>query len=141
MRIELGYPDHAAERLLLTGQDRRAIAARTTADLTVAQFQALQNEATLLHVAPALIDYLQALIEASRTAPQFVAGLSPRAGLGLLAAARAWAFVAGREAVLPEDVQAILPAVAGHRLKPVQAIGRAGAATALDQWIKSVPLP
>ena len=141
MRIELGYPDHAAERELLTGQDRRAIAARTTAGISVPEFRALQDEAGLLHVAPALIDYLQALIEASRTAPQFVAGLSPRAGLGLMSAARAWAFVAGRDAVLPEDVQAILPAVAGHRLKPVQAVGRAGAAAALDQWMKSVPLP
>lgn len=141
MRIELGYPDHAAERELLTGLDRRAIAARATAGMSVPEFQVLQDEAALLHVAPALIDYLQALIEASRTAPQFVAGLSPRAGLGLMAAARAWAFVAGRDAVLPEDVQAILPAVAGHRLKPVQAVGRAGAAAALDQWLKSVPLP
>ncbi len=141
MRIALGYPDHAAERELLTGQDRRAIAARATAGMSVPEFQSLQDEAARLHVAPALIDYLQALIEASRTAPQFVAGLSPRAGLGLLAAARAWAFVAGRDAVLPEDVQAILPAVAGHRLKPVQAVGRAGAAATLDQWLKSVPLP
>ena len=141
MRIERGYPDPAAERARLTGVDRRAIAARATAGMTVPEFQALQDDSARLHVAPALFDYLQGLIEASRIAPQFVAGLSPRAGLGLLAAARAWAFVAGRDAVLPEDVQAILPAVAGHRLKPVQALGRAGAAAALDQWMKSVPLP
>ena len=141
MRIELGYPDRAAERELLTGLDRRQVAARAHPVMAVAQFQTLQAEAAALHAAPALIDYLQALIEASRAAPQFVAGLSPRAGLGLLAAARAWAFVSGRSAVLPEDLQAILPAVAGHRLNPTQAAGRVGSAALVEAWMKSVPLP
>ena len=89
MRIELGYPDRAAERELLTGLDRRQVAARAQPVMEVAAFQTLQAEAGTVHAAPALIDYLQALIGASRGAPQFVAGLSPRAGLGLLAAARA----------------------------------------------------
>ena len=141
MRIELGYPDHLAERELLTGADRRTIAARTGAVLQVAEFQSLQSEAAQLHVAPALIDYLQALIEASRRAPQFVAGLSPRAGLALLAAARAWAFVCGRTAVLPEDVQAVLPVVAGHRLRPAQAAAGAHPALLVEEWMKSIALP
>ena len=141
MRIELGYPDRAAERALLTGENRRALAARLRPVMRVADFTALQAEAAAMHAAPPLIDYLQALIEASRRAPQFSAGLSPRAGLGLLAAARAWAYVAGREAVLPEDVQAVLPAVAAHRLKPAQTTGRAAAAGLLADWVRSVPIP
>ena len=91
MRMDLGYPDRAAERALLTGRDRREIAAQMRPVMGVDDFVALQAEAARMHVAPALVDYLQALIEASRRAPQFAAGLSPRAGLGLLAAARAWA--------------------------------------------------
>ena len=141
MRMDLGYPDRAAERALLTGRDRREIAAQMRPVMGVDDFVALQAEAARTHVAPALVDYLQALIEASRRAPQFAAGLSPRAGLGLLAAARAWAFVAGREAVLPEDVQAILPAVAAHRLRPAQSSGRAAAGELITDWIKSVPIP
>jgi MoxR-like ATPase len=141
MRIELGYPDRDAERALLTGQDRRVLAARSGPVMPPEQFQSLQAQAAAIHVADALFDYLQALIEASRSAPQFAQGLSPRAGLGLLAAARAWAFVAGRDAVLPEDLQAILPAVAGHRLKPAQSAGRASGALLVEEWMKSVPLP
>ena len=141
MRMELGYPDRAAERALLTGRDRREIAAQMRPVMGVDDFVALQVEAARMHVAPALVDYLQALIEASRRAPQFAAGLSPRAGLGLLAAARAWAYVAGREAVLPEDVQAILPAVAAHRLRPAQSSSRAASGELITDWIKSVPIP
>ena len=141
MRIELGYPDRAAERALLTGENRRTLAARLKPVMSVPDFTALQAEAAAMHAAPPLIDYLQALIEASRRAPQFSTGLSPRAGLGLLAAARAWAYVAGREAVLPEDVQAVLPAVAAHRLKPAPTTGRAAAAGLLADWVRSVPIP
>ena len=141
MRVELGYPDRASERALLTGQDRRVLAARSTPVMRPEQFQTLQAAAAEVHVADALLDYLQALIAASRSAPQFVQGLSPRAGLGLLAAARAWAFVAGRDAVLPEDVQAILAAVAGHRLKSAQSAGRGSGALLVEEWMKSVPLP
>ena len=141
MRMELGYPDRAAERALLAGADRREIAARLKPVMHVAGFVAMQAQAAKAHVSPALLDYLQALVEASRHAPQFQSGLSPRAGLGLLAAARAWAYVSGRDAVLPEDVQAVLPNVAGHRLKPIQNTGRAATADLLARWIKSVPIP
>ena len=141
MRMELGYPDRAAERALLAGADRREIAARLKPVMNVANFVAMQAQAAKVHVSPALIDYLQSLVEASRHAPQFQSGLSPRAGLGLLAAARAWAYVSGRAAVLPEDVQAVLPSVAGHRLKPAQNTGRAATADLLARWIKSVPIP
>ena len=141
MRIALGYPDRAAERELLTGRDRREIAAGAHALMEVAAFEQLQARSASLFVAPALIDYLQALISASRTAAEFTAGLSPRAGLGVLAAARAWAFIGNRDAVLPEDVQAIFPAVAGHRLKPAEAGAGVTGAAAVAEWMKSVPLP
>lgn len=141
MRIEIGYPDRAAERALLAGADRREMTAHLQPVMSVADFASLQKQATAMHVSPALLDYVQALIDSSRRAPQFAGGMSPRAGLGLIAAARAWAFVAGREAVLPEDVQAVLPAVAGHRMKPAQNVTRAAAQDLLGEWVKSVALP
>ena len=141
MRMELGYPDRAAERALLSGADRRQIAAQLKPVMSVPNFEVLQGKAAAVHVSPALIDYIQALIEASRRAPQFSAGLSPRAGLGLLAAARAWAFVGGRDAVLPEDVQAVLPNVATHRLKPAQNTGRGATPELIAEWVKSVAIP
>lgn len=141
MRIALGYPDRAAERALLTGEDRRALAARSAPVMTVADFVRLQDEAAATHVAPALVDYLQALIESSRTSPRFTQGLSPRAGLALLSAARAWAFLSGRDAVLPEDVQAVAPAVAGHRLKAAQADSRQAGEDLVRSWLTSVPIP
>jgi len=140
-RTEIGYPDRAAERELLSGVDRRILTAKLQPVMSVADFTALQNKATAMHIAPALLDYVQALVESSRRAPQFTGGLSPRAGLGLIAAARAWAFVTGREAVLPEDVQAVLPAVAGHRLKPAQNLSRGAANELLAEWVKSVAIP
>jgi MoxR-like ATPase len=141
MRTEIGYPDRAAERALLAGVDRRTLTAQLRPVMSVADFEALQGRAHAMHVAPALLDYVQALVESSRRAPQFASGLSPRAGLGLIAASRAWAFVSGRDAVLPEDVQAVLPSVAGHRLRPAQNVSRAAAHDLLDEWIKTVAIP
>lgn len=141
MRMELGYPDRAAERELLSGADRRQLAAQLQPVMSVADFGALQGRAATIHASPALIDYIQALVEASRRAPQFSTGLSPRAGLGLLAASRAWAFVCARDAVLPEDVQAVLPHVAAHRLKPAQSAGRGATLEMIDEWVKSVAIP
>jgi MoxR-like ATPase len=139
MRIELGYPDRAAERALLEGRDRRALLAETQPLLTPALLLAEQARAAALHVAPALYDYVQALAAHTRTAAEWKAGLSPRAGLGLVAAARAWALLADRDHVLPEDVQAVLPAVAAHRL-PL-----AGEQRSADELaralIEAVPLP
>jgi MoxR-like ATPase len=116
MRIELGFPDPAAERALLAGQERRTLIHDLAPVLTPAALVALQGEVRQVHTAAALLDYVQDLLTHSRRAPEFGAGLSPRAGLALLNAARAWAFMHGRGAVLPEDVQAVLPSVVGHRL-------------------------
>ncbi len=119
MRIKLGYPDQAAERALLKGEDRRELIAKLTPAMKVEDLLAVQREVTGVFVSDALIDYAQALITHTRDSAKFEMGLSPRAGLALLRAAQAWALLAGRKQVLPEDVQAIMPSVVGHRLKPV----------------------
>jgi MoxR-like ATPase len=139
MRVHLGYPDPHAERDLLRGADRRALLERLPAVLTPATMTALQGQVAEVKVADALLDYLQALLAATRRAGQYAEGLSPRAGLALKRAAQAWAFLDARPYVLPEDVQAVFPAVAGHRLRDPQglAIGAEGATRLLD----AVPIP
>lgn len=117
MRLSLGYPAQAAERALLLGDSRRALLTRLEPLLDHAGLLAIQQAVTKVRVSDALVDYVLRLVEATRTQPQFAWGLSPRASLALLAAARAWAFVDGRDYVIPEDVQAVLPAVVGHRLR------------------------
>lgn len=118
MRIELGYPDPAAERALLLGDDRRSILATLPATIDAMTLTTLQEGVARVHAAAPVIDYLQALINASRVAGAFPARLSPRAALAWLQAARAWAVLDGRDFVLPEDIQAVLPAVTAHRLDP-----------------------
>lgn len=138
MRIELGYPDAQAERLLLAGEDRREMIAHMQPLLEPASLIAAQKKTAEVFVAEALLDYVQALIQRSRSG-QFGAGLSPRAGLALVHAARAWAFLAGRDAVLPEDVQAVLPAVCGHRLRGPS--GEANADALTQALLASVAIP
>lgn len=117
MRIELGYPSRQAERGLLTGQARYRLLDELTVYVNPAELLELQAEVEQIYVSPALLDYLQDIIEFTRQSEHYPYGLSPRAGLSLLAAAKAWAFLDQRKAVLPEDVQAVLPAVAAHRLR------------------------
>ncbi len=143
MAIEIGYPDPAAERELLVSGDRRVQLATLPALADPPTLSEWQREATAVHVAPALLDYLQALLAATRGNVGSGAdagarrGLSPRAGLLLLSAARAWALLSGRPMVLPEDVQAVFPSVAGHRLAGG---ARAGALQA-QALLRSVALP
>jgi MoxR-like ATPase len=138
LRIDLGYPDHDAERSLLESGGRREQLPTLAARLGAGEFALLQRQAAAVHVSPALLDYLQLLVEATRKEQRFVHGLSPRAALSLLAAARAWAFTGGRAMVLPEDVQAVLPAVARHRLRLVS--GSHADAEDIALLIRSVPL-
>ncbi len=116
LRVSLGYPDDAAERTLLAGQDRRQLIAQTAPLLDAPRILALRQAALAIHASDALLDYVQALIARSRKHPGVRVGLSPRAGLALLRAARAHALLLGRGHVIPEDVQALFPAVAEHRL-------------------------
>lgn len=140
MRLSLGYPDRAAERALLAGDDRRALIDHLPPSVTPTELDALFSAARAIHVGPRLLDYVQALLAASREGAGFALGLSPRAGLGLLAAARAWALLAGRDHVLPEDVQAVLPAVASHRLRATDDAPQTGDAL-VRRLIEAVPLP
>jgi MoxR-like ATPase len=118
MRIELGYPDRDAERALLQGSDRRDMIVALDACLAPGELMELQSHVRNVHAAPALLDYVQALVEYSRRSPDYASGLSPRAALSLLHASRAWALLEGRDKVIPEDIQAVLPGIAGHRLRP-----------------------
>jgi len=137
MRIRLGFPDREAERALLMGEDRREILERTPPVLAPDTLQALQQATRAVAVAPRLVDYVQALIAATRNDADLAGGLSPRAGLALLAAARAWALIEGRDFVLPEDVQAVFPHVAGHRLH-LAADGRHAPPAVLARLLGSV---
>ena len=137
MRIEMGYPDREAERALLKGRDRREMLETLMPVITADKLASLQQLAARVHVADPLLDYVQNLLEATRRAGEFAEGLSPRAGLSLLAAARAWALLAGRDMVLPEDVQAVASAVIGHRLR--SAAG--GGAVSVARLLESVPIP
>jgi len=125
MCITLGYPGSEAERELLRGQDRAGILHSLSPCLTAERLLALQNQVDRVHVADALLDYLQALLHHSRQLPEYPLGLSPRAGLALLRAAKAWAFLHGRDHVWPDDVRAVLGPVAAHRLRSATAVGEA----------------
>jgi MoxR-like ATPase len=117
MRIELGYPDRSAERELLSGQSRHKILDGLSSAMDAGTLSALQERVPSIYASPALLDYLQAILAFTRQSDHYPAGLSPRAGLALLTAAKAWSLMDDRDAVLPEDVQAVLAAVASHRLR------------------------
>ena len=139
MRISIGLPDPAAERELLSGKSRREILADLPPCCNPEGLSHLQSSVAEVHVGDSALDYLQALLAASRQHPDIVQGLSPRCGIGLLAAAKAWALIAGRDHVRPEDVQTILPAIAGHRLYARN--GTIESAVLVRQLIESVALP
>jgi len=141
MRIELGYPDRGAERALLQGVDRRDMIATLAPALAPGQLLELQNSVRNVHAAEPLLDYIQALVEHSRRVPDYANGLSPRAALSLLSASRAWALLEGRDRVLPEDVQAVLPGIAGHRLRPVNEGARRTGAEVAASLTQAVPIP
>ncbi len=141
MRIRLGYPDATHERELLREGERRELLPQLAPVLDAEHVLALQAAVRAIHASDALLDYLQALIAQTRAHADIRIGLSPRAGQGLLRAAQAWAAIAGRHAVLPDDVQAVFGAVAGHRL------ARSDALDAADGWrlaarvVQAVPVP
>ena len=143
MCIELGYPDPKSERALLEGADRRDMVARLEPRMTPADLVEAQRSLKSIRTSPALLDYVQNLLTHSRRAAIFSEGLSPRAGLALLQAARAWAMLDGRNHVLPDDVQAVLVAVAGHRLRPAKgsATSHRARAELVAELSKAVAIP
>ena len=141
LRIELGYPDPVLERELLTGQDRRDLLATLPPMLSPQQLLLMQTMVPRVHTSDALLYYVQAIVRYTRESPQFESGLSPRAAIALLRAAQAWALIHGHAGVLPEDVQAVLPGVVGHRLKPRDDSSARSASEIGEQVLKAVAVP
>jgi MoxR-like ATPase len=141
MRIQMGYPDAQAERGLLSGVDRREIITGLKPQMESAELLALQQRVRQVFVSPALLDYLQAILRHTRESPRYAHGLSPRAGLALLSAARAWALLDERDAVIPEDVQAVLPGIASHRLQAAGEYQRQSSDTLVRELIEAVAIP
>jgi MoxR-like ATPase len=142
MRIELGYPDARHERALLGEEDRRVVLGRTAPELDARSLLELQRSAAAVHTAGPLLDYVQQLVAATRSRRDIRLGLSPRAAQGLVRAARAWALLEGRDAVLPDDVQAVWTAVALHRLELREpALDNSTRVRVLRTVLESVPVP
>ncbi len=136
MRVHLGYPAPAAERELLSGVDRRDLVNMLDTVILPEHLRELQQAVLEVHVAPALLDYVQALVAHTRRAPGLNAGLSPRAAIGLLRAARAWALIAKRNAVIPEHIQAVFASVVEHRVRQ-----RSSDAAVVTRLLEAVPVP
>jgi MoxR-like ATPase len=141
MRLHLGFPDRQAERELLQGEERRDMIEHIKPVLDGGQLISIQKQAAGIHVAGALLDYVQALLEFTRNSPMFEFGLSPRGGLALLNSARALALIDGREFVLPEHIKQVLPAVVNHRLVNTSDELEIKKQTAADFISASVPVP
>jgi MoxR-like ATPase len=140
MCITLGYPDRLSERALLAGEDRRGLVARLQPVMQPAELLKAQAEILKVHAADPLLDYLQALIAATRSGQWFVEGLSPRAGIAVLRAAKARALMAQRDYVAPDDIQSILPQTVAHRLVPVAGAGR-GPREQVRAMVEATPIP
>ena len=119
MRIELGYPLPEAERELYRGVNPRQRLAELSPALSIEQLQELQGVAQQTHVSDAVLDYIQRLVQHTRNSPEFAFGISPRGALALISCAKSWAFIDGRSHVVPEDVQAVMAPVVGHRIREV----------------------
>ncbi len=140
MRITMGYPDQQAEMELLKGENRHQLISRLEPVMQVSQLLALQQLVDRVHMSQAILDYLLGLINSSRLSPWFITGLSPRAGLALQKCARAWALLHGRDHVLPEDIQQVLPSVAAHRLQIHPEHQDKTIDELVDRLIKQVPV-
>ena len=141
MRIHLGYPNASAERELLEGRERRDMIGDLPPAISPQDLADLQKQVRDVVTAPALLDYLQAVLAYTRSSADYTTGLSPRAGLYLLNAARAWAFMDSRQKVIPEDLQAVLPGVVGHRLTPVNGYASLSGMDLSQHLIEEVAIP
>jgi MoxR-like ATPase len=141
MRVTLGYPDGAHERELLRSGERRELLPQIEPALNAAGVDRVQRAVRAVHVADALLDYAQALIARTRERTDLKLGLSPRAAQGLIRAAQSWAYLAGRRAALPEDIQAVLPAVIAHRLEKRDPAGNETGGQLAEELIRALPVP
>jgi MoxR-like ATPase len=126
---------------LLNGSDRRDLLSSLPPCLAPEELARLQREVQQVHASPALLDYLQALVNHTRNSPDFEHGLSPRAALAMLHGARAWAYLDGRDHVMPEDLQSVLPAIVGHRLSPAGGPGTANRNQLVERLLQQVAIP
>jgi MoxR-like ATPase len=141
MRIRMGYPDPQSERELFRGEDRRLLLQQTEAVVGPSHLRQLQRVCGQVHVSEALLDYVQALVNATRGVGWLRYGLSPRAGMAWIRAARVWAFLSGRDLVLPEDVQAIAPQILSHRLLGTEHAGVDAGEELAARLLRGVPIP
>jgi MoxR-like ATPase len=141
MRLELGYPNEQSEREIITGEDRREMLSDIEASASPEVLAVLQQAVRRVHVSDALVDYIQALVRETRESPDIEIGLSPRGAQALAAAGRALAYVRRHSGVYPDDVQAIFPAVAGHRIKAASGAAHRSASELCRQVIDSVAIP
>ncbi len=141
MRVEIGYPDSASERILLDGDNPAATLDTLSPSLSDNQIIQLQAAVSAITMAAPLLDYLQALVNHTRSAPEFTAGLSPRASIALASAARAYALLQGRSAVYPDDLQTVFPAIAGHRLGVISELQQAGPLERAQHVLDAVAIP
>ena len=139
MRLSLGYPSASAERQLLMGSDRKQLLSALQPLIERADLLAAQQQVNAVRASEALVSYILRLVEATRTHALLAFGLSPRGSLALLAAAKAWAFLAGRDYVIPEDVQVVLPVVVGHRLREQNSPNGMGSASVIQSLLTDVP--
>jgi MoxR-like ATPases len=140
MRVVMGYPDNKAERELLMGMDRRELLSGIKPVISPERLVEIQKLVYRIHVSSAILDYVQDLLDFSRDSGDFLNGLSPRAGLAVLRCARSWAMMEGHSEVLPEDVQAILQSVIGHRLSGVRDL-QSSSTNLAAHLIRQVPIP
>jgi MoxR-like ATPase len=140
MRISLGYPDRNAERRILSGEGSNGVMETIDSCMTLEDVQHIQKEVANIHASEHFLTYLQDILEFTRSSPEFHIGLSPRAGIALLSASRAWAYIRGRDYTLPEDLQEVLPWTAGHRLKLNRDLGHLQRGQLMEIFSK-VPVP
>jgi MoxR-like ATPase len=140
LRTRIGYPSPQEERRLLVEPDRRDLLAEMRPELNPEQVQALIVASAELHVSDPLLDYIQALIKATRMHAGLRAGLSPRAGLALIQTARAYAFVNQQSFCSPDNIKAVFPALATHRLQPIPETGLASE-DVVAEILETTPVP
>ena len=138
MRIELGYPDAKAERELLKGGDPRDRLRDLPGVISSTELKQITAACAAVKVSDSILDYLQRLIAHSRQAAEFSFGISPRGALALLSASRSWAYIEGRDYVIPEDLQQLLGPVTGHRLRAAEDIGGFGSNALIQQMLSQV---
>ncbi len=140
MRIEIGYPGRSAEKKILQGKGREQKMSSVENCLQGQDVLNIQTQIDMVHVSDALLEYLQDILQFTRSSTGFYVGLSPRAGLALLQAGKSFAFLHGRDHVLPEDIQQVMPWVVRHRLKSRENLGELSIER-LNKLLREVPIP